>query len=351
MTRDRNLAGRLMLVLVLTGWTAGARAAPAQDSGAGGDADGFDFTVGALAFGDLYYVPRFHNEQGDDAAGAVLRRGYLTFDAASGEWFSRLRFEANQSGEFEDYDLDVDVKDLYLGRKVGAHRLLAGFAPTPTFDVIEDLWGARYLARTPMDLQGLPSRDVGLAVAGPLSADGRLSYRTMLGFGTDFGVDATEGHRIMAALNWRFRERWMVDFYGDYENPPDAADRRTLQVFLGFDSDALRWGLQYSHQDREQEPELELASAFLVSRWGGAANLILRLDRLFEPSPRGDDIAYLPFDPSAAATMLIAGLEYPVSARFTVTPNVVIKSYGKDDAGDHPGTDVQLRLTLFLDLE
>ena len=37
-------------------------------------------SVGGLLFGDLYYVPTHHTDEGDGAAGAVLRRGYLTFD-------------------------------------------------------------------------------------------------------------------------------------------------------------------------------------------------------------------------------------------------------------------------------
>ena len=32
-----------------------------------------------------------------------------------------------------------------------------------------------------------------------------------------------------------------------------------------------------------------------------------RIDRLLEPSPRGDGIAYIPFDPRARATMSLAG--------------------------------------------
>ena len=65
----------------------------------------WSFSAGGLVFGDLYHVPNHHLPEGDGAAGVVARRGYLTFDATHGAgWFSRLRFEANQSGEFETYD-------------------------------------------------------------------------------------------------------------------------------------------------------------------------------------------------------------------------------------------------------
>ena len=54
----------------------------------------------------------------------------------------------------------------------GRHRVLFGLSPTPTLDLIESIWGFRYLARTPMDLQGVASRDT---VKGPLNAARTLS--------------------------------------------------------------------------------------------------------------------------------------------------------------------------------
>jgi len=127
------------------------------------------FSVGGLLFGDSYYVVSNHLEDDEGAAGLVLRRGYLTFNADFSEnLFGRLRFEVNQSGEFETYTFDVDFKDLYLQWKVGKQHLLFGLSPSPTFDLIESIWGFRYLARTPMDMQGVASRDTGIAANGPL---------------------------------------------------------------------------------------------------------------------------------------------------------------------------------------
>ncbi len=332
---------------VALAWPAGAAFAGEDEN-----EDTRKLSIGWLMFGDLYYIPSFHDEENDDSAGAVLRRAYLTFDAEFGEsWFGRLRFEANQSGEFETYDFEADIKDLYVGRDFGEHRLLVGMSPTPTFDLIEKLWGLRYLARTAMDLQGLPSRDTGVALRGPLSANGKFAYRVMLGAGTEFGTDSGDGRKLMTALTWQPDPRWTVDLFADYEVLPGPTDRRTLQGFVGFESNTLRWGLQYSHQDRQDDPPVELASGFLVARSGSRSNVILRVDRLFEPSAKGDDIDYLPFDPSAKATMLIAGLEFRPADRYFVTPNVVVKRYDEDDAGQRPDTDLHLRLTFFLDFE
>jgi len=309
-------------------------------------------SVGFLAFGDLYYVPSHHTEAGDGAVGGVVRRAYLTFNASlPAEVFGRVRFEANQSGEFEDYDFEADFKDLYIGRNFGQQRLLLGLSPTPTFDLIESVWGMRYLARTPMDLQGVSSRETGLSMSGPLKADGTWSYRMMFDAGTDFGKDSNANRRWMGAVSWKPESRWTVDFYTDYEDRDGPADRTTLQAFAGFKTDDFRWGLQYSNQDREDDPPLELASGFLVTRTSKKTNLVLRVDRLFEPSPRGDGIDYLPFDPSARATMLIAGLEFAAAERISITPNTVIIRYDPNDEGDRPKTDLHLRLTLFFNFE
>jgi hypothetical protein len=146
--------------------------------------------VGGLLFGDLYHVVSHHTEEGDGATGAALRRGYLTFDADFSErLFGRLRFELNQSGTFESDTFDVDFKDLYAGVNMGRHRILVGLSPTLTFDLIESFWGLRYLARTPMDLQGVASRDTGASAKGPLNASGTLGYRAMVGAGLNFGSE------------------------------------------------------------------------------------------------------------------------------------------------------------------
>ena len=81
------------------------------------------------------------------------------------------------------------------------------------------------------------------------------------------------------------------------------------------------------------------------------ASLVGRVDRLLEPSPRGDGISYLPMDPSARATMMFAGLEFEVAPHFRLTPNVVCTRYDRNEQGVRPEPDVHLRLTLFIDFE
>lgn len=310
------------------------------------------YRAGGLLFGDLYHVASHHTPEGDGATGAVLRRGYLTFDADfSQAWLARVRFEANQSGEFETYDFEFDIKDLFVSWKPGRHRFTFGLSPTLTFDVIESAWALRYLARTPMDLQGVPSRDTGISAKGPLNSAKTFSYRAMVGSGANFGNESGDGYKFMGALAWTPNEKWIVDLYMAYDKLPGPTDRSTYQLFTAYQTDGMRLGAQYSNQDREEDPPLELASVFAVKKLGKYSSLIGRIDRLFEPSPRGDNIAYLPFDPTSRATLFLVGWEFRVSNIFRITPNTVVTAYDRNDEGVVPKTDVHLRLTIFLDLE
>lgn len=309
-------------------------------------------SAGGLLFGDIYAIPSNHLAEGDGAAGVVLRRGYLTFDARfSKNWFGRMRFELNQSGKFETYTFTAGFKDLYMGWNLGRHQLMLGLEPTPTFDLIESIWDFRYLARTPMDLQGVASRDNGISLKGPINSSGSLSYRVMLGAEADFGEETDDGNKLMGALTWKPTPNWALDFYTDHEALDGPKDRTTVQAFVAYQTDQFTLGAQYSHQDREEDPTLELASVFARGGIGANRTLVGRIDRIIQPSPKGNNISYLPYDPTAPATTFFGGIEFQASPHFSVTPNTVVTWYDHNDQGIRPKTDVYLRLTLFVDFE
>jgi hypothetical protein len=155
----------------------------------------------------------------------------------------------------------------------------------------------------------------------------------------------------MGALTWSPSLRWTFDLYADYERLPGPTDRSTFQIFVGYRTDTLRWGVQYSNQDRQRDPQLKLASAFVAGRLGKRTTLVGRVDRIMEPSPKGDNISYLPFDPSARATIFIGGVELRITPYLRITPNTVVTFYDKNDQGIRPITDLHLRLNVFIDFE
>ncbi len=336
------VAQRLLASLLLA--LAGANAALAQDEP--GDPS---ISLGGLVFGDAYHLPSHHLSSGDGATGVVMRRAYLTLDSEAGPWFGRGRIEVNQSGEFETYDFEADAKDLYVGYRLGSHTITAGLQPTLSFDVIEAAWGRRYLMRTPTDLQGIPSRDTGFSVKGRIND--QFSYRAMVGVGSDFGAESGEGNQTMLALNWRLSDRWALDFYYDQEERPGRTDVMSGQVFAAYTGERFNAGAQYSYRDRQDEPEGELFSAYGVYQIDRHRDIVGRIDRILEPSIRGDNIAYIPFDPSAPATMYVGAYEHRLSEHLTVTPNLIFIRYDRDELGERAESDFYIRLTLFIDFE
>jgi hypothetical protein len=49
--------------------------------------------------------------------------------------------------------------------------------------------------------------------------------------------------------------------------------------------------------------------------------------------------------------MFFGGIEFRLRPHFSLTPNTVVTVYDRNDQGDHPKTDIYLRLTLFVDFE
>ncbi|NCZ62391.1 MAG: hypothetical protein EBY62_00930 [Cellvibrionales bacterium] len=303
-------------------------------------------------FGDLYYIPSHHTAEGDGASGGVLRRLLLTADATLDDhWSARARLEAYHEGAFENYEMTHRVLDLGVTRKLGDHRLSAGLIPTITYDVMEGFWGKRYLVRTAPDIQGIAARDLGVKLMGPLSSGRGLSYRVMYGSKETWEADKNPFDKVMGGVTWWGNGGWLVDAYGDWESRPGPYDRRTWQFLVGKKTDQYTLGLEYLNQDRDEDPDLELATVLGVLKLGGRWSLMGQLHRLFKPSVKGNDIAYIPFDPTAKATNLVGGLEYRVNEHVTLSPNIVWTRYSINESGVKPDDDLHLRLTFYVNFE
>ena len=303
-------------------------------------------------FGDLYYIPSHHTAEGDGASGGVLRRLLLTADAVLDDhWSTRARLEAYHEGAFENYEMTHRVLDLGVTRELGDHRLSAGLIPTITYDVMEGFWGKRYLVRTAPDIQGIAARDLGVKLMGPLSSGRGLSYRVMYGSKETWEADKNPFDKVMGGVTWRGNGGWLVDAYGDWESRPGPYDRTTWQFLVGKKTDQYTLGLEYLNQDRDEDPDLELATVLGVLKLGGRWSLMGQLHRLFKPSVKGNDIAYIPFDPTAKATNLVGGLEYRVNEHVTLSPNIVWTRYGINESGMKPDDDLHLRLTFYVNFE
>jgi hypothetical protein len=307
---------------------------------------------GGFFFGDLYHVPSHHTVEGDGASGLVLRRLLLTADGQfSDQWSGRARLEAYHEGAFEEYNMTHRILDFGVTRQFGDHKLSGGLIPTITYDVMEAFWGKRYLVRTAPDIQGIAARDVGFKLMGPLPSAEGVNYRIMYGSKETWQADKNPYDKTMGGITWRGSNGLLIDAYIDWESRPGPHDRSTWQFLVGKKTEQYTLGLEYTNQDRGEDPDLELATVMGVMKLGGPWSLMAQLHRLFKPSVKGDDIAYIPFDPTATATNLVAGVEYRFNPHFTLSPNIVWTHYGVNELGVKPDDDVHLRLTFYVNFE
>jgi hypothetical protein len=306
-----------------------------------------------LLFGDVYWIPEHHLEDWRDQSGWWSRRIYATLDfkdfGLGEKTVMRLRLELNQSDDFDEVSYKAKFKDWYLEFDAGGHAIQVGHSSTVTFDLIEKVWGYRWFERTPLDVQGVPSRQTGIAARGMLTGDGRWRYRALAGFGDDLGSDSDDTGKIQAAVSYVPSEQWLFDFYLDYLDSDAGVDcAYSMQAFAAWTGADQRAGLQWFLRRAESSDTLvHLASAYYVRDYRNVS-LVGRVDRLFVPSFKGNGISYIPFDPTARATYLLAGVDFPVHPNVNLMPNVKTIIY--DDQGDRPDNDLIVGLTLNVEL-
>ena len=307
----------------------------------------------ALVFGDAYWMAANHDSTIEDMNGLWIRRLNLTWDQKFDDtWSARARLEANQPGDFETAaTISAFIKDAWLKWQSDGHSALIGIQPVPTLPLYEDTWGYRAIEKVPVELQGFSaSRDGGIALAGDFGENKVLGYHVMVGNGSSVGAETNTKKKAMGSIRLRPVEHVVLEAYGDYEDRVGSANRVTYFGFAGYQSDGLRAGVQYAQQTRMEtagDLDLRIISGFITKSVSETIWLLARVDRNMDPNPQGDSIAYMPFDPTAANTFFIGGVDFMVAEGVSLIPNVEATLYDDPEAGggEAPDTDVMVRLT------
>ena len=305
-------------------------------------------------FGDYYYIVKNHNSDLKDQHGFWFRRIYFTYDYKINQnWSTRLRLEMNQEGDFTSKIAMVPVvKDAWLRYKFSGQSIYVGISSTPTWSLIEDVWGYRSLEKTPLDLNKMASsRDFGIAGKGKFDEDGIFNYHVMFGNGSSNKQEIDKGKSGMLSLSAKLKNGLILEFYGDYADHAGNTDTYILQGFAAFQMENFRIGAQYAYQLLQQGSEsdkwLRLASVFAVGDVSENVSLLARVDRTFNQNPKGDDIAYIPLDPTAKYTLLIFGVDWHPIKNVKIIPNIEYVSYSKNSEGVTPDEDLFSRITFY----
>ncbi|MFQ6042931.1 MAG: hypothetical protein ACE5PV_18930 [Candidatus Poribacteria bacterium] len=315
--------------------------------------------ISGYFIGDYYYVAQSHDEALKNRNGFQYRRIYFQYDKDLADEFAiRLRLEMNSSSFPEEkVKLEPFVKHGYLKWTKRDWRTNAyfGLSGTPTWEVIEKVWGYRSVAKTLLDMQKMGgSTDFGIAIQGAIDPGKKLNYHFMLGNGAGTSAEIDEDKKLYLSLTAKPADGITVEIYGDYENREESKDIYTVQGFAAYQQDKFRVGAQFVRQTRQQGPKKEDKNLEGFSLFGAAevvekrAWALARVDHLFDPSPGGAKIAYTPLDGKANPTMILVGLDWTPVKDMHIIPNLFLAFYetpeGKSKA---PDTDIMPRLTLY----
>jgi hypothetical protein len=301
--------------------------------------------------GDYYYNIEHHNATIKGQNGFWFRRIYFTYDYKIDKSFStRLRLEMNNDGKYTStIALIPVVKDAYLQYKFGKQKATFGIAPTPTFSLIEKVWGYRSVEKTLLDLQRMASsRDFGVSISGKLN---KLGYHAMIANGSSNKQEIDKGKSIMLAISYWFAKDIVLEIYGDYANRAEKADTYIAQGFLGYKTKTFHGGIQYSTQTLISKDEnlndinLNALSLFAAGNIFERIKLIGRIDRMFNANPVGDKIAYTPYSTKAAFTMFLIGTDISAVKDVSIIPNFTYVLYDKNETTY--SNDLYGRLTFY----
>ena len=313
--------------------------------------------ISGYVFGDYYYVVNNHLDSLKDHNGFWMRRIYFTYDLGlTQEWDVRFRLEMNNKGDFTTVEKLVPfVKDAYLRWKRGRHAVIVGISASPTWDVVEESWGYRWLEKTPLDLQKMgSSREFGLAAKGSIDAEKKVRYHLMVGNGKGEQSETNKYKKFLGSLGLYPNSKVIVEIYGDYEASHGRTDRYTVQGFAAYKSDRYRVGAQFAHQIKQgvdasgddADRKLDVASVFATVKVSPKVNAVARVDRTFQANPEGPKIAFLPFDGGSKSTFLVFGVDVAPTSQVHLMPNVEVVAYDKKN-GTGPDSDFIGRLTFY----
>ncbi len=308
--------------------------------------------ISGSVIGDAYWVVEHHDPTISEQNGFWLRRAYLTFDYRIAEhWSGRLRFEGNSPGDFKtNATIQPFIKDASLAWKGENVDVLFGISPSPTWDFIESFWGYRAVEKTPLDLYRMgSSREFGLAAKGRL-AGGKVAYHATFGNGST-ASETNEGKKGALAVGWKLTDAFILELYADTEDRPGETDRTTYQAFAGWKGGKIRYGFQYSSQDRQvasgPDQTLAIGSTFAVWDLTPTMSLIARCDRSFDPNPEADKIPYFVIANDSEFDLALLGFDYRIAGKISLIPNVEYVMYRNAGADAPPDDDLIAKVTLY----
>lgn len=284
-----------------------------------GDADAQSVDLGGRVYMDYFYQLSSPESEQEGLHGFTYRRLYLTTNFSwSDEIRGRARLEANEGTTGGKGPVPY-VKDLWIEwTYAGDHAATIGVQPPPVFDIAEGVYGYRSLEKTVLDFQDInSSRDFGIRLDGPLTADGSVRYAAMLANSAGAKPETDVYKRGYVELSFFPTDVLSFSVNADQAGYGDDRDRsRRVTAFGGYQADGFSLGaqaywyeLEYAFGDPFRNVGLSVFGTFrLNERW----ELTARTD-ISREGPEIDEID---------ETFLLAGVTYSPTDGVRIIPNI-----------------------------
>lgn len=290
-------------------------------------------SVSGLAYLDYEYLiaSPFDDEEGQNGFG--YRRLYLTSDFGISEDFSaRARLEANDGSTTAQGKPAPFVKDLYLRWSdsfAEGHDLWIGISSPPSFTVAEKAWGFRSLEKTIQDRAGaLSSRDFGVALRGPVTAEGTVRYGIMVANNNGERAESDKNKRIYGQLEIYPNESLIITVGGDYASYSGPRENAVNgNALLAYSTDQITAGVEGFYQqtafsETDESADLYGLSVFARTNLNDNVTVIGRFDRV-EMKDVGVE---------GSENFFIGGVALRPHDNVEFIPNIVISKMEEDDS-------------------
>ena len=281
-----------------------------------------------------YYIGTIGNLSAQDASGKISGKVYFEYyvpDDLSGELeqfrFKRYYFTYDKkiSDDFDvkyriDADRSVDgkarpfMKHVYVSwaNLVPDAKIYFGMQGTPNWWLAEEYWGYRSIEKTIKDLSGVgSSADLGIGLKGKFSK--KQGYHLTYMNGSGNSKPERDDFKKISGLYWfKPEEKVVVSIYVDREPTTTDYTDLTAAVFVGYDSEEFRAGIEYFiHKTDGFKDFNSTGISFFGTYKSEKGNFYGRYD-ISDPDDRIK---------SDGTTYMILGYDYKADANFHIMPN------------------------------
>lgn len=279
--------------------------------------------------------------------GMTLQRALITYDYKwNSNFSSRIALESDEKNFTASSDGKANRFSMYLKdgwvqwRFHSYHALIVGLQATPPYEMMEGVWGNRFLEKTIIDLRGiLSTRELGVGLKGQFDSTGVVKYHLLIGNNSASKPENDKYKRFYGQVIFSLVSGLSLLIYADYQMQASVRDTFIRQMVSGDiltnafsvgykKKDKLSAGIDYYLRNAKNAYNTGSAldnqtgmgfSAYGTYLFSPKVAAVLRYD-YFEPnSKKSGDTRQL---------FIVACNLKPVE-KFTISPNIVVESYEK----------------------